>query len=85
MTNKFGQRYHCLMPPVAAEGPPVNSLPESEDDRINSMLRFRREVNLALGELTGPRDSRCLVTTKEWWTYELCPFHAIKQYHVEGK
>ena len=27
----------------------------------------------------------CLVTTKDWWTYEFCYGHVIKQYHLEGK
>lgn len=27
----------------------------------------------------------CLIYTKDWWSYELCPGSVVKQFHMEGR
>ena len=79
ITNKYGQKYHCKLPEV--ENPNQEGLGDDNKDSVTSMADFMALIKTALSPMT----SSCLIKTKDWWTYEVCPGKMIKQYHMEGK
>ncbi|XP_027857888.1 protein OS-9 isoform X3 [Xiphophorus couchianus] len=74
VSNKYKQLYECRLPAQAVR---FHQDPASEPDSqgytgpdIPELLRPMHKVP-------------CLVKTKDWWTYEFCYGHHIRQYHLE--
>ncbi|XP_043979366.1 protein OS-9 isoform X4 [Gambusia affinis] len=74
VSNKYKQLYECRLPAQAVR---FHQDPASESDSqgytgpdIPELLRPMHKVP-------------CLVKTKDWWTYEFCYSHHIRQYHLE--
>uniref|UniRef100_A0A1W7RA13 Protein OS-9 n=1 Tax=Hadrurus spadix TaxID=141984 RepID=A0A1W7RA13_9SCOR len=72
MTSKYGQNYECLLPRV--------ELREENSDFRESNTIENNDIKSLLQPL---QNAPCLIKTKDWWTYEFCYGHYIKQYHVE--
>ena len=68
MTNKKGQKYHCLLPILKdAEVDALEKLEGNEENpvELTSLEKAKK--------LLGPMESQpCLLKTKDWWTYEFC-------------
>lgn len=71
MTSKFGQQYQCLLPQLEEK--------EEYADKDSSADESTDIKDLLKPLENGP----CLLKTKDWWTYELCFGHYIKQYHID--
>uniref|UniRef100_A0A3B5MPJ6 Endoplasmic reticulum lectin n=1 Tax=Xiphophorus couchianus TaxID=32473 RepID=A0A3B5MPJ6_9TELE len=76
VSNKYKQLYECRLPAQAVR---FHQDPASEPDSqgytgpdIPELLRPMHKVP-------------CLVKTKDWWTYEFCYGHHIRQYHLESE
>ena len=83
MTNKFGQKYFCTLP--------KKTIADAEqetyvDGKATSPSKKSVDEPTKIPELLSPMAREpCLVTTKDWWTYEVCYQKVARQYHVEGK
>ena len=78
MTNKKGQKYHCLLPIL--KDTEVDALEKVEDQEnpveLTSLERAKK--------LLEPMESQpCLLKTKDWWTYEFCYGKQVRQFHME--
>ncbi len=91
MTNKFGQKYRCLLPDISdliadKEGPNEGTDPHGNADEdktsTGSSTTFVQEIRSLLAPLG---EAQCLFRTKDWWTYEFCYGKTIRQYHMEGE
>ena len=82
LTNKLGQKYHCLIPEIDHPADVSNGATKDglTPDRP-TLADFTSQIRTALLPMT----SMCLMKTKDWWTYEICPGKLIRQYHLEGK
>ncbi|XP_054721750.1 protein OS-9-like isoform X3 [Uloborus diversus] len=70
MTSKYGQEYQCLLPELKEDD-------ASEKETVN-------EKNTDIKQLLKPMQAgSCLLKGKDWWTYEFCFGHYIKQFHIE--
>ncbi|GFS54566.1 protein OS-9 [Trichonephila clavipes] len=70
MTSTYGQEYTCTLPQV-------------EEEEVTEKIHLD-EKNLDVKELLKPmRHGSCLLKGKDWWTYEFCFGHYIKQFHIE--
>lgn len=72
MKSKYGQDYECLLPQL-----------ELKDEILDFSESTTIESNDIKDLLQPLQNAPCLIKTKDWWTYELCYGHYIKQYHVE--
>ncbi|GIY34267.1 hypothetical protein CDAR_120661 [Caerostris darwini] len=70
MTSMYGQEYSCALP-VVEEEEASEKIPA--DEQITDVQELLRPM----------KTSSCLLKGKDWWTYEFCFGHYIKQYHVE--
>ncbi|XP_076337640.1 uncharacterized protein LOC143239902 [Tachypleus tridentatus] len=71
LTSKFGQQYQCVLPQ-----------PSTATDQASSAESPKEEPDIK--QLLEPLyKSPCLLKTKDWWTYEFCYGHYVKQYHLE--
>lgn len=79
MTNKYGQKYHCLVPKIKEEKEEdaVKEATETNDAIEQNNLEKAKQV------LEPMRTQSCLLRTKDWWTYEFCYGKQIRQYHME--
>lgn len=79
MTNKYGQKYHCLVPKTKEkkEEGEESSTAETKDAIEQNNLEKAKQV------LEPMRSQACLLRTKDWWTYEFCYGKQIRQYHME--
>uniref|UniRef100_A0A3B3XF88 Endoplasmic reticulum lectin n=1 Tax=Poecilia mexicana TaxID=48701 RepID=A0A3B3XF88_9TELE len=76
VSNKYKQLYECRLPAQAVR---FHQDPASESDS-------QGYTGPDIPELLRPmHKAPCLVKTKDWWTYEFCYGHHIRQYHLEGK
>ena len=79
MTNKKGQKYHCLLPILKdAEVDALEKLEGNEENpvELTSLEKAKK--------LLGPMESQpCLLKTKDWWTYEFCYGKHVRQFHME--
>ncbi|XP_067131346.1 protein OS-9-like [Centruroides vittatus] len=72
MKSKYGQDYECLLPQLELK------------DEILDFSESATVESSDIKDLLQPlQNAPCLIKTKDWWTYELCYGHYIKQYHVE--
>ncbi|XP_055945301.1 protein OS-9-like isoform X2 [Argiope bruennichi] len=70
MTSMYGQEYSCTLPQVEEED-------SSEKIPVD-------EKSTDIKELLKPmKTGSCLLKGKDWWTYEFCFGHYIKQFHIE--
>ncbi|GBN70371.1 Protein OS-9 [Araneus ventricosus] len=70
MTSIFGQEYSCTLPQV-------------EEEDLSEKVPVD-EKSTDIKELLKPMQSgSCLLKGKDWWTYEFCFGHYIKQFHIE--
>ncbi|XP_035207021.1 protein OS-9-like isoform X3 [Stegodyphus dumicola] len=70
MTSMYGQEYQCILPEVTED-----EVTEKETDS---------EKSTDIQELLKPmKTGSCLLKGKDWWTYEFCFGHYIKQFHIE--
>ncbi|KFM65742.1 Protein OS-9, partial [Stegodyphus mimosarum] len=70
MTSMYGQEYQCVLPEVTED-----EVTEKETDS---------EKSTDIQELLKPmKTGSCLLKGKDWWTYEFCFGHYIKQFHIE--
>lgn len=78
MTNKKGQKYHCLLPKPKDD---EDALEKVEDTAENPVELTSLEKAKKLLE---PMESQpCLLKTKDWWTYEFCYGKQVRQFHME--
>ena len=85
MVNKYGQKYHCLLPKQEE----IKELNAKEDANENELEGAKEEVVELTGvskarKLLEPMSQNCLFKTKDWWTYEFCYGRTVKQFHMEG-
>ena len=85
MVNKYGQKYHCLLPKQEE----IKELNAKEDANENELEGAKEEVVQLTGvskarKLLEPMSQNCLFKTKDWWTYEFCYGRTVKQFHMEG-
>ncbi|XP_008408369.1 protein OS-9 isoform X1 [Poecilia reticulata] len=74
VSNKYKQLYECRLPAQAVR---FHQDPASEPDS-------QGYTGPDIPELLRPmHKAPCLVKTKDWWTYEFCYGHHIRQYHLE--
>ncbi|XP_014831508.1 PREDICTED: protein OS-9-like isoform X2 [Poecilia mexicana] len=74
VSNKYKQLYECRLPAQAVR---FHQDPASESDS-------QGYTGPDIPELLRPmHKAPCLVKTKDWWTYEFCYGHHIRQYHLE--
>ncbi|CAL1297062.1 unnamed protein product [Larinioides sclopetarius] len=70
MTSMYGQEYSCTLPQV-------------EEEELSEKIPVD-EKSTDIKELLKPMQSgSCLLKGKDWWTYEFCFGHYIKQFHIE--
>ncbi|GFT00165.1 protein OS-9 [Nephila pilipes] len=70
MTSMYGQEYSCTLPQV-------------EEEEVTEKITAD-EKSTDVKELLKPlRQGSCLLKGKDWWTYEFCFGHYIKQFHIE--
>lgn len=70
MTSKYGQKYQCVLPQVDDED-------VSEKEAVSEKVTDIKEL------LKPMQSGACLLKGKDWWTYEFCFGHYIKQFHIE--
>mmetsp|Transcript_21789 Transcript_21789/g.36040 ORF Transcript_21789/g.36040 Transcript_21789/m.36040 type:complete len:406 (+) Transcript_21789:63-1280(+) len=70
MVTKSGEKFVCFLPTPTTEAAPAQT-PEP-----TPTIPFAK----ALKKLKN----KCLDLKKGYWTYEVCPFASVKQYHQEG-
>ena len=85
MVNKYGQKYHCLLPKQEE----IKELNAKDDANENELEGAKEEVVELTGvskarKLLEPMSQNCLFKTKDWWTYEFCYGRTVKQFHMEG-
>ena len=87
MTNKFGQKYRCLLPDLSDLQQMHSHAREKENgqpaNQEEAAETFVEEIKRLLSPLG--RSANCLFYTKDWWTYEFCYGQTVRQYHMEGK
>ena len=84
MTNKFGQKYFCMLPKSANDDDIDGNDVVDENGKKTSTKTVHGPAKIP--ELLSPMSKEpCLVKTKDWWTYEVCYQKVARQYHVEGK
>ena len=81
MTNKRGQKYHCLVPKPKDDE-------ENVDEQKSDGIEAKPQVELTglekAKKLLEPMESQpCLLKTKDWWTYEFCYRKQVRQFHME--
>jgi hypothetical protein len=69
MTGKRGKTYRCAIPPVRLEG---------EQRRAHATKTVIEHVQPTLSKA-------CLYRVDGWWSFEICPFKSIRQFHQDGK
>lgn len=82
MTDATGRKMKCHIPDGSA--PPnteirASSEVEQEDDTDTGDLSRNQVVN----KLRQLYSDKCITKTKDYWTYSVCPFKMVEQYHVE--
>ena len=81
MTNKFGQKYQCVMP-FDSDAAGKNEAHDAEAAKEDDGLTLLTTENIQ--KLLNPMmEEPCLVRTKDWWSYEFCYGGEIRQYHME--
>lgn len=92
MTNKFGQKYRCLLPDIGEnDGTDASSLLPSTGEGDSSSEGVPKPPPTVLTTenvrtLLAPMAKEpCLIRTKDWWSYELCYDKAVRQFHIEGE
>ncbi len=80
MTNKFGQRFRCLLPDITKEEEELEDSKRLERERgaTSDPAEFANLVKLALSPM------ECLVSSFGWWEYQFCHGDSLKQYHSQG-
>ena len=85
MTNKFGQKYFCMLPKSDNDDSEGDDIIDENGQKSKSPIKTvngpAKIPELLLPMITEP----CLVKTKDWWTYEVCYQKVAKQYHLEGE
>jgi protein OS-9 len=93
MVNKYGQKYHCLLPKLPDKD--TNNTPTDETDNktgetsSDDEIAEKEEIPISglakARQLLEPMTNQpCLLKTKDWWTYEFCYGKTVKQFHMEG-
>ena len=96
MTNKFGQKYRCLLPDIgdSHQHQDSNLLPSEDEEGGVGAAKSATPVSPPppttlstenVKTLLAPMAKEpCLIRTKDWWSYELCYGKAVRQFHIEG-
>jgi len=71
MTSKSGHKYRCVIP--SASSPAI----AAKDDPISRNAAVVKKLRAAYSK-------GCFTRSKDYWTYEVCPFQKVRQYHKEG-
>lgn len=84
MMNKYGQKYHCLVPkPEEAKDLTESDKEDGVDDKKEEIVQLTGVAKAR--KLLEPMASQpCLFKTKDWWTYEFCYGRNVRQFHMEG-
>lgn len=72
MTSKSGARFTCVIPDPTIEPAKQEA---TIDERIEEVAA---KVKASYGR-------GCFTKTKEYWTYEVCPFKSVRQFHKDGE
>ena len=81
MTATNGQHFDCLLPDLRS--PFLSDSDRSATDQPESSTSTPiQELPMIIKDNF---QEECFVKTKGWWTYEVCPFGKISQFHLEGK
>lgn len=79
MTHANGQKMRCLLPD--GTGPPNTEIVAQDDETDTANLNHDRgQVIKALKKALG---RTCLSKVVGYWTYDVCPFDRVEQYHME--
>ena len=92
IVNKFGQKYHCTLPLTdkrskGKQQPGVTL--ENDEGAATTKSELEQELPMGTKEriqrlLEPLKKGKCLLRTRDWWTYELCVGRSIRQFHLEG-
>ena len=80
MTNKFGQKYHCLVPKAIKDEDKNEAENVENAEKEEETMSSLKKAKMLLEPM---RKQPCLLRTKDWWTYEFCFGKQIRQYHME--
>lgn len=70
LLNNIGKKFLCLISPDFFN---IN------EDKKQSNVHLMHNVK----QLLEPLRNKCLIMTKDWWSYEFCYGKSIRQYHTE--
>lgn len=70
ITSRNGQEFQCILPQLNEEEMSEKEVVHEKDTDVIELLKPMKSAS-------------CLSKGKDWWTYEFCFGHYIKQFHVE--
>ena len=85
MTNKYGQKYHCVLPKAKESSEDVAAASDLEAAKMDIELAAKLSGMEKAQKLLEPMSYQpCLLRTKDWWTYEFCFGKSIRRYYSVG-